>query len=45
VEWGSFDDLRLRVESEWGKLPPTADVISPVIRAERAVAVARMRAA
>lgn len=33
-EWDSFDDVRTRLAAEWAALPPTADVISPSLRAK-----------
>jgi nicotinamide phosphoribosyltransferase len=42
VQWESFDALRARVEREWTSLPPTADVLSPSLKAKRAAVAERL---
>ncbi|GAB4816246.1 hypothetical protein N2152v2_003292 [Parachlorella kessleri] len=42
VEWEDFDTLRQRVQREWEALPPTADVVSPGLKAKRERAVAQL---
>lgn len=32
--WDSFDDIRLRIKSEWTALPPTTDAISLSLKAK-----------
>jgi hypothetical protein len=43
--WEDFDALRARVEREWAALPPTADNLSPSLRAKVAAKVAQRKAA
>lgn len=42
VQWETFDELRARVEREWNALPPSADVLSPSLRAKRVTVAERL---
>lgn len=42
LQWETFDELRARVEREWNALPPSADVLSPSLRAKRVTVAERL---
>ncbi|KAL4549846.1 hypothetical protein Ndes2526B_g04833 [Nannochloris sp. 'desiccata'] len=44
LQWETFDQLRERVEQEWGALPKTADVVAESLKKKRTEVGGRLRA-